>query len=303
MTILLVGVDGGGSHTEAVVADQALTIRARARGGGSAIGPGRVAPGARAIVATVRQALQDIGTADVPEVLVAGVAGVGRDEERVALLQALLDAGLARRVEVTTDAAIALESVFPLSPGILLNAGSGSIAYARDPAGIVWRAGGLGWQLGDEGSGYALGRAALGLVGRAADGRGPSTTLSQSIPARVGADSLDGLVRWAGSATPTNVAALAQAVQEAARDGDGPAAALVAEAAQALADHVLVLLRRFPAHTPVSLALAGGILTAGWPVRTMLEKLLADRAPQVSVLAQPVDPPRGALAMAARLRG
>jgi N-acetylglucosamine kinase-like BadF-type ATPase len=296
-------VDGGGSHTEAAVADQSLAIRARAHGGASAIGPGRVSPGARAIVATVRQALQQAGSTEVPEVLVAGVAGVGRDEERLALQRALLDAGLARRVEITTDAAIALESVFHQTPGILLNSGSGSIAYARDPAGVVWRAGGLGWQMGDEGSGYALGRAALGVVGRAADGRGPATALGRSIAARVGADSLDALVRWAGSATPTDVAGLAQAVQEAAREGDAVAGALVREAAQALADHVLVLLRRFPGTGRVALGLAGGILTAGWPIRNALETHLEEKAPRVTIMNEPVDAPRGALAMAARLRG
>jgi N-acetylglucosamine kinase-like BadF-type ATPase len=300
---LLVGVDGGGSHTEAAVADQSLAIRARARGAGSAIGPGRVAPGARAIVTTVRQALQEAGSTEVPEVLVAGVAGVGRDEERLALQQALLDAGLARRVEITTDAAIALESVFHQTPGILLNSGSGSIAYARDPGGVVWRAGGLGWQMGDEGSGYALGRAALGAVGRAADGRGPATVLSRSIAARAGADSLDGLVRWAGSATPSEVAGLAQSVQEAAREGDPVALTLVAEAAQALADHVLALLHRFPGSGRVSLGLAGGILTAGWPIRAALEAHLEQQAPRVSIMTDAVDAPRGALAMAARLRG
>jgi N-acetylglucosamine kinase-like BadF-type ATPase len=297
-----VGVDGGGSHTEVAVADQSLTIRARARGPGSAIGPGRVTPGARAIVATVRQALEQAGTSDVPDALVAGVAGVGRDDERLALEQALLGAGLARRIEITTDAAIALESVFHQTPGILLNAGSGSIAYARDPAGVVWRAGGLGWQLGDEGSGYALGRAALGAVGRAADGRGPTTVLSRTIPLRAGADSLDALVRWAGTAGPADVAALAQAVQEAAREGDAPARALVQEASDALAQHVLALLRRFPGGAAVPLGLVGGILTDGWPVRDALVAILAAQAPNVTVIAQPVDPARGALAMAARLR-
>jgi N-acetylglucosamine kinase-like BadF-type ATPase len=298
----LVGVDGGGSHTEAIVADQSLTIRGRARGPGSAIGPGRIEFGVRAIVGTVREALEQAGISGMPDVLVAGVAGVGRDEERLALQQALVDAGLARRIEITTDAGIALESVFPQQPGIVLNSGSGSIAYGRDPAGVVWRAGGLGWQLGDEGSGYALGRAALGAVGRAADGRGPATVLSRSIPALAGTDSLDALIRWAGTAKVADVARLAQAVQDAAREGDAVATTLVLETAQSLADHVLVLLRRFPPGMPVALALVGGMLTAGWPVRQTLERLLADQAPQVSILSQQVDPARGALAMAARLR-
>lgn len=304
MTGLLAGADSGGSHSEVAVADETLTIRARARGPGSAMGPGRAAPAAEVIVTTVRQALADAGSLDVPKVLVVGAAGAGREEERRALRDALMELGVARRVEVTTDAAIALESVFHDTPGILLNAGSGSIAYARDPGGVIWRVGGLGWQLGDEGGGYSLGRAALAAVGRAADGRGPPTTLSHALPARIGGmDSFDALVRWANAAKPAQVAALAQAVQEAARDGDAVATDLVHEAADALVKHILALVRRFPAGTAVPVALTGGILSEGWPVREALRSRLEERAPQVLLVTRTVDPPRGALAMAARLRG
>lgn len=303
MTVLLVGVDAGGSHTEAAVADQTLTLRARARGAGAGVGPGRIDAAARAIVATVRRALADVGVPDHAQVLVVGAAGAGRDEERSALRAALVEAGLARRVEVTTDAAIALESVFHDAPGILLNAGSGSIAYARDAGGVLWRVGGLGWQLGDEGSGYSMGRAALGAVGRAADGRGPSTALSRLVPERIGVGTLDELVRWAGVAGPGQIAALAEAVQQAARADDPVARQIVEAAAEALADHVLTLVRRFPAGAAVSVALAGGILSEGGPVREALETRLRDRAPQVTLASREVDPPRGALAMAARLRG
>jgi N-acetylglucosamine kinase-like BadF-type ATPase len=297
---VLVGVDAGGSHTEAVVADELLTIRARVRGPAGAVRPGNLPAAARAIVATVRQALSEAGVSGVPRALVVGAAGAGRDHERRALGDALLEAHLAHHVEVTTDAAIALESVFRHATGILLIAGSGSIAYARDPSGVVWRAGGLGWQLGDEGSGYSLGRAALSAVGKAADGRGPATALASAVTQHTNVQSLDDLVFWSGTAAPGAVAALAKLVQEAARAGDRVAQALVANAAEELALHVLALLQRFPAEAAVPLALAGGILTSGFPVREALVAALGERAPRVTVVSQDVDPPRGALALAAR---
>lgn len=300
-TEFLVGVDAGGSHTEAVVADELLTIRARVRGPAGAVGAGRAPAAARAIVATVRQALTEAGVTGLPRALVVGAAGTGRDQERHALSDALVEAHVAHRVEVTTDAAVALESVFRQSAGILLIAGSGSIAYARDPSGVVWRAGGLGWQLGDEGSGYYLGRLALTAVGKAADGRGPATALSAAVARHVGADSLDALVHWSGSATPGAVAALAQVTQQVARDGDAVALSLVRAAAEELVLHLLALLQRFPTEAVVPFALAGGIFTPGFPVRDAVLASIAERAARLALVAQDVDPPRGALALAARL--
>jgi N-acetylglucosamine kinase-like BadF-type ATPase len=296
-----VGVDAGGSHTEAVVADELLTIRSRARGPAGAVRVGLISAAARAIVGTVRQALTEAGVTGLPRALVVGAAGTGRDQDRHALADALSEAHVARRVEVTTDAAVALESVFPKAAGILLIAGSGSIAYARDPSGVLWRAGGLGWQLGDEGGGYWLGRAALGAVGKAADGRGPATALGGAVAREVGADSLDSLVHWSGAASPGAVAALARVTQETAREGDQVATALVRAAAVELVAHLLTLLQRFPAEAVVPYALAGGILTPGFPVREALATLLAEQAARLSLVTREVDPPRGAVALAARL--
>ena len=302
MTVLFAGADAGASHTEVVIADGTLRVLGRARGAAGAVTPGHAAVAGRAIVATVREALTDAKRSDRPAVLVVGAAGTGREAERRALFGALEEARVAERVEITTDAAIALESAFHQEPGMLLNAGSGSIAYARDRSGVVWRAGGLGWQFGDEGSGYALGRAALGAVSRAADGRGPPTGLSDAVAREVGGESLDDLVRWTSAAGPGAIAGLAHVVQQAARAGDAVAVELVRTAGRDLADHVVTLLGRFPPEMVVPLALAGGILTPGNPVREELLALLTERAPRVSVANQAVDPPRGALALAARLQ-
>src|SRR4030042_1026984 len=98
------------------------------------------------------------------DVLVVGAAGAGREEERLALEAALEALRIAPRVHVTTDGAIALQSAFGDTAGIVLIAGTGSIAWARLPGGETARVGGLGAVLGDPGSGYDLGRAALRAV-------------------------------------------------------------------------------------------------------------------------------------------
>jgi len=300
---VLVGVDAGGSHTAAVVADRRLNARGRASGPPGAVFPGHAAAAADAIAFTVREALAAAGTDMPAALLVVGAAGTGRATERDELVRALADYGLAERVEVTTDAAIALESVFHSGPGILLNAGSGSIAYARDADGVVWRVGGLGWQMGDEGSGYWIGRAALSASGKAADGRGPSTALSAALAGAIGAASLDDMVDWAGRADHKEVASLTRTVCHHARHGDAVARALVEAAGRELAEHVIALLHRFPGAHRVDVALAGGVLSPDSPVRDALLRILAEDAPAARHVDVVVDPTLGALTLAARLAG
>src|SRR5207245_1423663 len=80
-----------------------------------------------------------------------------------------------------TDAEASLATAFVGGPGILVSAGTGSIAYARDPGGRLHSSGGHGWQVGDEGGGYWLGRRALAAAARAHEGRGEATTLLATV--------------------------------------------------------------------------------------------------------------------------
>ena len=120
------------------------------------------------IAEVVRQALAGAGRL-AGDVLLVGAAGAGREPEREELRKALRGenlAGTSRRS--STDIEIALAAAFDEGPGIVVSAGTGSVAVGRDRAGQRHRIGGYGWQMGDEGSGYAIGRAALGAVSRAA---------------------------------------------------------------------------------------------------------------------------------------
>src|SRR5512143_3890881 len=175
MIDLVVGVDGGGSKTRVILADAEGNHLADVTGGGSAMAPGRADHCADVIGELVRQAVQTAEVGQHLKVLVAGVAGVGREPEARALAVALEDLELADEVIVQGDGEIALSDAFGNGPGVMLIAGTGSIAYGRGPSRVLARCGGWGPAFGDEGSGAWIGRKSLGIVASAADGREPET--------------------------------------------------------------------------------------------------------------------------------
>ena len=89
--------------------------------------------------------------------------------------------GYKARILVVNDALIALQAGVGDAPGIVIVSGTGSIAYGRNDRGEASRAGGWGYVLGDEGSGYWIGRLALRAVVRHADGRGRATSLTPRL--------------------------------------------------------------------------------------------------------------------------
>src|SRR3989442_5818311 len=133
---------------------------------------------------------------------VVGAAGAGRAQEQQELAAALVGAGIARAARVLADAEVVLATAFRSAPGIIITAGTGSIAYARDAAGQLHRCGGHGWQLGDEGGGYWLGRRALDAAARARDGRGEGSTLLARRLSGAGLEGLHHPPRRAPPATP-----------------------------------------------------------------------------------------------------
>jgi N-acetylglucosamine kinase-like BadF-type ATPase len=225
--VTLLGVDAGGSHTEAVVTNHHLSVLARAHGGPGWAGD--LSSATPNIRATVAKALAGLAK---PSVAVIGAAGAGNPTVASALADGLRD--LADTVHIVTDIAIALADAFPDGPGIVLLAGTGSVAMARHPGGRVVRAGGKGPGAGDEGSGYWLGKAALAA----------------------------GLVTALGTDRPT-IAALASQVLRLAAAGNPMARQLVHRAANALAALVQELA------LDADVVLAGGLLREG-PLRAEL---------------------------------
>jgi glucosamine kinase len=230
-------------------------------------------------------------------VLVVGAAGAGREPEREELRKALRGENLATSVVVTTDIEIALAAAFSDGPGIVVSAGTGSVAVGRDRTGKQHRIGGYGWQMGDEGSGYAIGRAALGAVSRAKDARSPKTALSDRILEATRSSDFDALVRWAAGASPAEVAALAPHVLAVAAQGDQLAQGIIDYAARELSQLAICLLPNMDLTPPVPVAVTGGLLAPGQPLRkTLLAKL--GEEPAFQTTDTPVDAVAGALRLA-----
>ena len=216
----------------------------------------------------------------------------------MALRNALRLEDVAERIAVVTDMEVAREAAFGECPGIVLLAGTGSVAVGRLPDGNLRRQGGYGWQMGDEGSGYALGRAALRAVGRMQDGRGTQTALGRILEAQTRSGSYDELVRWSTTAGPGEVASLARGVLEAAATGDGAALEILASEAKALARLAIVLAEGWPGSDPVDVAQGGSLLLPG-PYRDLVDIQLA-AAPRLRPHPGVPDGVAGALAIAAR---
>jgi len=297
MSGLLVGADVGGTKTTVAVSEAGQII-ARAIGPGAALRPGRALASSATIAELVRRALGDAGrlTADV---LVVGAAGAGREPERGELHAALRSEGVAKFIAVTTDVEIALVAAFGDGSGIVVSAGTGSIAVARDHDGVLHRLGGYGWQMGDEGSGYSIGRAALGAASRARDGRSPATALEQRLLEAARCGDFDALVRWAAAATPGEVASLAPHVLEVAAAGDPVAQGIADYAARELSLLALLLAERLHDDGPTPVALTGGLLETIPTLRRAVLAKLADQ-PLLRPLGEPVDAVLGAIALAAR---
>jgi glucosamine kinase len=295
MPKVLIGADVGGTKT-AVAVSRDGKIVGRAEGPGAAVRPGRALASSSTIAEVVRQALSSAGLL-IGDVLLVGAAGVGREPEREELRKALRGENVASSVVVTTDIEIALAAAFADGPGIVVSAGTGSVAVGRDRTGKRHRIGGYGWQMGDEGSGYAIGRASLGAVSRAVDGRSPKTALSDRLLRATRSDDYDELVRWAAGASPAEVAALAPHVLAVAAGGDPLAQGIADYAARELSQLAICLIPKMDITPPISVAVTGGLLSADQPLRkTLLAKLAEESVFQPK--DSPVDAVAGALLLA-----
>ena len=286
MSGLVAAVDGGGTKTVAVVVDRDERERGRATAGSSNY---TVAGGERA-AAEVRQAVAEatrLAGGELPlRSLWIGLAGVDRAGARENLTPLLQP--LAAEIRLTNDAEL-IFGALPGGIGVVVIAGTGSIALGRDAAGTTIRAGGWGHLIGDEGSGYDLGRRALQAAAQAADGRGPATALLDAILRHweLG-QPLAMIDRVYRSTEKAEIAALSSHVFAVARDGDAVARRIVADAASELALAATAVAVRLDFGDGVPpLALAGGLLTGETGYRAMVVRRLRRSFGRATVVDDP----------------
>lgn len=299
-TLPYVGVDGGGTHARAVAVDEQGRELARRVGPAGLVDPRDPVSAAEAVAGLVRAVLSDAGVPSAAA-LCCGLAGAGRPHEREAVRIALTLANLAELVSVVGDAEAAMADAFPDGAGVLVVAGTGSIAWARTAEGRTLRVGGWGQLLGDEGSGYDIALHALRAIAHAADGRLPATALTDVLLSAADAHAPEDLIAWTASATKAQIAALAPAVLECADRGDGAAVTVRARAVAALVHMARTAARRSGADTAV-FAFAGGLLAPDGPLRHHVVAALREHLPGIRVTARPVDAALGAARIARGLQ-
>jgi glucosamine kinase len=303
MKELVAGVDGGASRTRLILATETGEELASVVGAHSAMRPGGAEASGRVIADMMREALAAAAVLDaVPAILYCGFAGVGREEERRDLETELNRLGVAEEVIVDNDASIAMTDAFGEGPGIIILAGTGSIAHGRGIDGSLARCGGWGTVFGDEGSGAWIGRRALGIVAAAADGREPPTALTGSILTAAEVNAPEDLIPWAIAASTTTIASLAPVVLATAVAGDPRASALVSLAAEELVVHVRALAVRLfgDERSAIPVALSGGLLQKGSLLKKKLEQRIRSAVPGAQIRTAEIIPARGAVRSAIR---
>jgi N-acetylmuramic acid 6-phosphate etherase len=293
-----IGVDGGGTRATAALADADGAVFYREVGPAGIVRTDNPAAAAAVVAQLARALLAKVGAARA-ETLCCGLAGAGRPAERDAVLAQLQATGVASRVVVIGDAEAAMADAFDGEAGVLVIAGTGSIAWAATHEGDAIRVGGWGQMLGDEGSGFAIGLAGLRAVVRAADGRDPPTLLHGELLAAAQIPDVEDLVRFAGQAPKSAIAALAPVVIRCAAEGDSVAASIRDSAVYELALLGATAAARARLHEP-RLALAGGLIAPGGTLRVTVTAALRRRLPGSTLLDAPVDAARGAIRFSMR---
>jgi glucosamine kinase len=295
---LYLGIDGGGTQTTCAVGDQLRVLATSVAGGSNIVRVGE--PEARANLReaiTKACAAAGISPAAV-EATVIGIAGASVPPVKNAVAAMIGDL-VPGEIEVVGDMVIAMEAAFPGLPGVVVIAGTGSVAFGRNHLGEAGRAGGWGSAISDEGSGYWIGRAAVSAVLRASD-TAASTTLLRGILDCWRLNSLEELVQK-GNAAP-GFAELFPTVESAATAGDPVAQQILVSAGSELATLASVVIGRlWPAEHAVPIAMGGGVFAHSPLVRDTFRDKLLTQCPGAAVNFKIIQPVAGALWMARRM--
>ncbi len=293
--LLYLGVDGGGTNTRAALLDRS----GRLRGEGRAEAANFLRVGLAAAVSNIKHAVGEAcrSAGIEPQQIAAaiiGLAGVGNPKLRREMSDALAATLDIRKITVETDARVALAGATDLQPGVVIIAGTGSIAYGVNQRREYARAGGWGPAMGDEGSGYYIGRRALEAVVSAYDRRSQPTSMTEAVCRHFSVSAppeLPPVIYQSPTKVMREVAALAKIVVETAREGDLAARSILTEAAAELARAVVAVIERLGLQDQTfRVAYVGGVFEAGELIITPMSEAIKIVAPSAFV-APPLNPP------------
>ena len=295
----VLGVDGGQTSTTAVVADETGCLLGIGHGGPAnhIHEPGGIERAQHSLRDAIHGA---VAMADLENAHIS-VACLGMSGGSNAMEQVCAPIVPADQLLFGHDSRIALYSVTFGRSGVVVIAGTGSAAYGIDTAGKQASAGGWGYLLGDEGSGYWIALRALNACCRAQDGIAPATQILPAILQHLEATDLSHVHHriYSGQMDRPSIAALSEAVSRAAVQGDPTARSILREAGRELALAVnAVLLKLGIERGPVSVGTVGGVFRSGRLVLRTFREVVKRVAPEAIIQPARIPAAVGAALMA-----
>ena len=304
----VLGIDGGGTKTVCVLIDSAGEVCGRGEAGPSNYQTvGLDAAGQSIAIAIKRAVHPEIGFSQI-EAIGLGLAGVGRPEDQVvvhSMVQQLpyrkdnpIELELPpERVFVSHDCASALAGGTHDNVGVVTVAGTGSIAYGRNRAGVIKRVGGWGYLLGDEGSGYEIAIQGLRAVMRAYDGRQQETRLTADLMQHLKLTKVEDLIGivYRGDWSAKDIAALAPLVNSAAIAGDPVAEQIIDRAVEELVLVTAVVCDSlFDRESSFEIVTMGGVWAGTAQIRDRFEQEIVRTYPTAKIIWPIHEPAYGA---------
>lgn len=303
---LFLGFDGGATKTAGTAIDRQKEVVAEAVGNAGnfqVIGVNKASEN----ILDVTEAILKKADAKFSQIksMYLGLAGAGRPDDADRMYNGFVELLNKRnhstpKVQIGSDAIAALEGAFAGKPGMILISGTGSILFAKDEVGRIHRTGGWGRFIGDEGSGYALGRACLSAVARDFDGRGKKTLMTRLLKEEKKIDDPQSLIAKIYQEN-FDIASAAPIVIEAAEKGDEVAIGVIADNANQLVDHVCAMIDKLGKMLP--LVLSGSILSIENILSRRLQETIKRDFPGIKIQIPQFSPSVGAALLALKAGG
>ena len=297
---LFLGIDGGGTKTNAALMNESKDVLAEGEAGPS--NPLRV--GVETAVSNITRAIEDAcdrGGLMLTDISAAtlGLAGVRRRDLRERVRESFCKRLNIQNTTVVTDAEIALFGTTLGKPGLVVIAGTGSICLGRNEKGETAISGGWGPLAGDEGGGVGIAQAALHTVAKASDGRGQSTELSARAAEYFRASGPENLIVaiYSPQVDNTRIAGFARLVVETALEGDAAATQILNDAGTELGIAACAVIKRLDlGRRKIPIGCVGSVFKAGKLLTKPMLSVVHNCAPE-AYLAQPLLQPSHAAAM------
>lgn len=299
----IIGIDGGATKTTAILSDSTGNILAEKSAGPSnflIIGVDNVARTISHLILDLCNEAE-VNTQNI-EIICIGLTGAGRESDAEKVKNAIIDywktlySTELKKLIVTSDARIALEGAFSGRPGIILIAGTGSIMFGKDRNGNLYRVGGFGRYIGDEGGGYSIGRQGLQAIAKYFDGRAPETKLFRLVQENFGINTPEDLIRKVYQEN-LDFATIAPFVIQAAEEGDEICREILRKEAEELLLHIKAIKDKIRVRT-VYIAFIGGLLSTDNYYSKLLRKVILQKIEGVNVILPEHSPAYGAVLLA-----